>query len=146
MGWRLSWESLTVCHVLSAGQASQINASDLHLTVEARAKRETPLDHISSPLDFHKLCRKFRRPLSPTKHQAQRPPFSYQKRSKRGKKCANRDNSTQFGPIRGGLTPGSCPSVPAFETGTQKTRQTCISKTHSSNLAAGTILAHRKIA
>jgi hypothetical protein len=41
--------------------------------------------------------------------EADRPPFSYQKRSKRGKKCANRDNSTQFGPIRGGLTPGACP-------------------------------------
>ena len=30
MRWRLSWEILTVCHVLSAGLGSQINASELH--------------------------------------------------------------------------------------------------------------------
>ena len=30
MKWRLSWEILTVCHVLSAGLGSQINASELH--------------------------------------------------------------------------------------------------------------------
>ena len=79
---------------------------------------------------FHRSCRKISRPLSPTKHQADRSPFSYQKRSKRGKKCANRDNSTQFGPIRRDLPPWRVSRSPAFDAGTQKTRKTCVSKTH----------------